>query len=163
MKDVPGCNKRLLFSGQSGRPTIEIGHITRGLSFERASLYGMPHIHCTPKGITGCCAVCGREATEKHHIAPKGMGNRFMDFPTRMGVLRLESSLVALCHSCHDKFPPQGTECSLGWAWKDDRSADLFWSGALFEMGIYPHSPDLYEYGFYVLKRNGRIVEGYFG
>lgn len=134
-----------------------------GLSYDRASLYGMPHIHCTPHGIEGRCAICGRRATEKHHMAPKGTGAKYLTFTAGETVIRMESALVALCHRCHDKFKPQGTEYEVNWYWKDQRSANLFWSGALFEKGITPHSEDLYEYGFYIFRSNGRVMGGVFG
>lgn len=145
------------------RPSFKIQ--CGGLAYDRASLYGMPHIHCTPYGITGQCAVCGRWATEKHHAAPKGNGGgmRYLTVQTDHGPLKLESALIALCHECHDKFPPQGTEYAVKWVWKDQRSADLWWSGTLFRMGVEPHSDDLYEYGFYAFSAHGKVIGGVFG
>ena len=166
MEHLSGCN-RGRFGGVENpeiepiRPSFKVP--LNGLSYERASLYGMPHIHCTPNSITGACAICGRRATERHHMAPKGMGARYLTVQTENGALKLESALVALCHECHDKFPPQGFEYSAEWVWKDVESANLYWSGALYEMGIEPHSERFYDYGFYVFRANGKVIGGVFG
>lgn len=104
------------------------------------------------KTITGACTVCGLRATEKHHAAPKGTGGRYLTVPTQNGALKLESALLALCHGCHDRFPPQGFEYSVEWRWYDRESCDAWWSGELLSSGIKPHSPELFAYGFYVVK-----------
>ena len=167
MKDYPGCNRRIDYSAREFadakpiKPSFPIS--CNGLSYDRASLYGMPHINCTPKGIEGMCAICSGRASEKHHMAPKGTGAKYLTVQTDNGPLRMESALVALCHTCHDKFKPQGTDYEVRWQWKDQRSANLWWSGALLRMGIKPHSEMLYEYGFYLFFKNGEVIGGVFG
>lgn len=133
-------------------PSFDVSRILRGTSYQRASLYGMPHIGCDGKSITGGCTVCGLRATERHHAAPKGTGGRYLTVPTQNGALKLESALLALCHGCHDRFPPQGFEYSVEWRWYDRESCDAWWSGELLSSGIKPHSPELFAYGFYVVK-----------
>lgn len=133
-------------------PSFDVSRILRGTSYQRASLYGMPHVGCDGKSITGACTVCGLRATERHHAAPKGTGGRYLTVPTQNGALKLESALLALCHGCHDRFPPQGFEYSVEWRWHDVESCDAWWSGDLIASGIEPHSPELFAYGFYVVR-----------
>lgn len=166
MEHLSGCNRGrfAMVENPDFKPITPSFRISsNGLAYNRASLYGMPHLNCTPHGIDGRCAICGRRATEKHHMAPIGKGNKYLTVQTSDGPLRMESALVALCHECHDKFPPQGWEYSVDWYWKDQRSADLFWSGTLYAMGIKPHSEELFDYGFYIFRANGKVIGGVFG
>ena len=134
MERLSGCNKdRFSVVENPIHPSFKVN--TNGLSYPRASLYGMPHINCDPRGISGSCAICGNRATEKHHMAPIGKGNKYLTVLIDDGFVKLESALIALCHECHDKFPPQGFDYSVGWYWKDQLSANLFWSGAYLRSG----------------------------
>ena len=56
------------------------------------------------------CLICGRPATDAHHIVPKGMGggNRVYVLETPMGMFPLRSPLFALCRDHHEEF----LECS---------------------------------------------------
>lgn len=146
------------------------GCILHGAPYERASLYGMPHIGSLYQGRSARleegarCAVCGMPATNSHHMAPKGMGGGGSTFELRTvrGVFILRSPLMALCGSgctgCHGLFPPQGSELSVRWAWDDEETEAMWWSGRLLSYGIEPHSPGLYLLGRYEIMRHGEVV-----
>lgn len=92
--------------------TVDAG-VLRGWSKERAELYGKPHLgarytHDTAYEPTQArCAVCGRRASNCHHVARRSWGKTFR-LVTLNGVWELRSPLFALCGSgttgCHGKF-----------------------------------------------------------
>lgn len=140
----------------------------RGLSIERAELYGKPHVgaHYT-KGTRyertqARCCVCGGNATNCHHVIPRGRGQEFA-LQTPNGLWLLKSPLFAVCGSgttgCHNGFHG-GAFLKAKWVWKSPVYQDAWWSGELLEV-YEPHSPDLYEYGHWAIKdsRNDRTIE----
>ena len=101
-------------------------HQLRGLSIERAELYGKPHVgaHYT-KGTRyertqARCCVCGGNATNCHHVIPRGRGQEFA-LQTPNGLWLLKSPLFAVCGSgttgCHNGFHG-GAFLKAKWVWK---------------------------------------------
>ncbi len=78
--------------------------LLRGWPKERAELYGKPHLgarytHDTAYEPTQArCAVCGRRASNCHHVARRSWGKTFR-LVTPNGVWELRSPLFALCGS----------------------------------------------------------------
>lgn len=144
--------------------------VLHGVPYERASLYGMPHIGALYRGKAARledgapCTCCGAPASNAHHMAPKGMagGGGVFALRTKWGTFALRSPLMAVCGSgctgCHGKFPPQGFELDVRWAWDDEESERLWWSGWMLAHGMAPHSPDLYLLGRYEILRLGEVV-----
>ena len=127
--------------------------LLRGLSYDKAECYGKPHIQAYYANASiasnrleedARCAVCGRIATNSHHVPPR----KFKTF--RLHGNDLKPSLIALCGSgttgCHDGFHG-GSRYVICWLWDMDELAELWWSGKLFEQGIKPHSRELYLMG----------------
>lgn len=129
-----------------------------GWSLDKASLMGMPHIgaHYT-SGLRyemddgAPCAVCGRPATNCHHVVPKGMGggSKVFTLQTPMGVFPLKSPLFALCGSgttgCHGDFHQHFLTAK--WVWDDPEFGRMWWSGELLSHGIAPHDAQLLDMG----------------
>ena len=81
----------------------------RGVPKDRAELYGKPHVGARYVGnryelAAERCGICGRQATNCHHIVPRRCGDFALVTPR--GTWRLRSPLIALCGSgttgCHD-------------------------------------------------------------
>ena len=135
-------------------------YLLRGLSLEVAELYGKPHLGAEYVGNTATiyritsetCAVCGRRATNVHHVPPRSKG-RIFELLTPDGSHWLRAALFALCGSgtqgCHNGFHG-GARFAVRWQWHDDYWAHKWWSGELLKEHK-PHDPALYLYGCWVI------------
>ena len=139
----------------------------RGLSLERAELYGKPHVGVRYTGGSGYertaerCCICRRPATNCHHVAPRRMGDSFpLVTPDRTWLLR--SPLLALCGSgttgCHNGFHG-GSRFEARWVWDEEQYERWWWDGALLEEWG-PHATELYGFGEWQItdKNTGRII-----
>lgn len=128
----------------------------KGLSIEKAELYGKPHIGAFYEGsgistnrlTEGArCMVCGRPATNSHHVPPRSRGT--FTLSTERGDYELKPSLFALCGSgttgCHNGFHG-GARFFPEWAWNTPEAAESWWTGELLSM-FEPHSTLLYAFG----------------
>lgn len=124
-----------------------------GMSYAKASLFGLPHIGCRYRGsryerTQGWCFVCGRPAQSCHHVVPRGYG-KALTLSTPCGTWDLMSPLFALCGSgtsgCHDGFHG-GARYRARWAWDDERYEWQWWDGLILARHG-PHSPEIYLYG----------------
>lgn len=133
----------------------------RGVPFEAARLYGMPHVGAAYTSRTGVdayrmeegalCPVCGRPATNVHHEPPKGRGRSFA-LPTPMGDFAMRPALIALCGNgivgCHGRR--HNGLLSLRWEWDDPASEEAWLDGSLLSHGYAPHDARLYGLGRWV-------------
>lgn len=138
-----------------------------GLSLNVAELFGKPHIgaHYITNGKVysldayAACTVCGNRATNSHHIVPRGKAKRFA-LRTEDEDFVLHSPLFAVCGSgttgCHNDFHG-GAKYEIEWHWLTDHFAELWWSGYLLKR-FPPHSPELYRFGYWVIR--SRITGG---
>lgn len=139
----------------------------RGLSLERAELYGKPHIGARYTGGSSYertyerCCVCGRPATNCHHVVPRGLGERFpLVTPDRTWLLR--SPLFALCGSgttgCHDAFHG-GAHLEARWVWDEEQYERWWWDGIMLEKWG-PHATELYGFGEWQInvRSTGKII-----
>ncbi|MBQ9621224.1 MAG: hypothetical protein IJR41_04735 [Atopobiaceae bacterium] len=140
---------------------------------ERADLYGKPHIgdafypdrrtklgHLEPGAM---CALCGRPASNAHHIVPKGMGggSATLYLPYDSHGIILRSPLMAVCgmgnaSGCHKAL--HDGRIKVRWVWDEERFAEWWWKGHFFE-NHEPHDPMLFCFGHYVIERDGGEVE----
>ena len=144
----------------------------RGLSYEKASLYGMPHIGCkyrTREGIASTafdgypkCACCGRTDGfhSRHHEPPRANG--VFELVTDRGTFQLRPALIDLCGSgtmgCHGDR--HNGKLSIRWEWKNESAEQRWWSGFLLSLPNHnPHGKWLYAYGHYVFEHNGESWE----
>lgn len=141
---------------------IEIdARLLNGLSREKASLMGMPHIgaHYTHEGkkyradgrrnyeptIEHCC-ICGKSLRKPncHHVVPLGHAGVF-----ELHGKALRSPLFAVCGSgtqgCHNGFHG-GAFLKPRWVWDSEEFERQWWSGELLEQ-LEPNSTLLYHYG----------------
>ena len=138
-----------------------------GLSYQVASLYGMPHLGCRYEGggvdATALedgarCAVCGKAGRPMncHHEPPRGRGGTFL-LCTPMGRFVLRPALIALCGSgttgCHGDR--HNRLFSVRWEWDSDEWAGRWWGGWFLSHGYRPHDPRLFGYGRYVFEGGG--------
>lgn len=140
----------------------------KGLSYDRASLYGMPHIGCKYRyediGATAWdgdyrrCACCGRTNGyhNRHHEPPKKWGSFLLETP--MGKFVLLPALIDLCGSgtqgCHGDR--HSGKLKIRWEWDSDEFAEQWWSGYLLSRPYHePHGKWLYGCGCYVFEHNG--------
>lgn len=132
----------------------------RGMSRERAELYGKPHIGCRYLGsryelTRPRCIVCGRPASNCHHVAHRSWGRTFR-LETPNGSWELLSPLFALCGSgttgCHGGFHG-GARLTAEWRWRSEESERMWWSGELLQ-GYRPHDPGLFRHGYWAIKSN---------
>ena len=122
-----------------------------GLSLGKAEIYGKPHVGAEYIGkskryhITDeACCVCGRAASNCHHVIPRGQGETF-----ELAGHILRSPLFALCGSgttgCHNGFHGGAYLCAR-WQWDDQDAFNAWWCGdLLWQYGA--HSPMLYLFG----------------
>lgn len=142
--------------------------LLHGLSVEKASLYGMPHIGASytagdvnayRKDDRATCPVCGRFATNVHHHPAKGACPYFT-LQTDWGLFVLKPALIAMCGSgttgCHGDVHQRKVE--IVWEWDDDGSAEAWWSGHLLAHGYAPHDPRLYDLGRYRITAGGKSI-----
>lgn len=137
----------------------------RGLSYETASLYGMPHIGCryyaeelSSTAWTGDhrkCAACGTWSGghSRHHEPPRSKGSFLLRTP--MGAFVLLPALIDLCGSgttgCHGRR--HSGRLAIRWEWDSDEIAESWWNGALLSMPYHePHGEWLFRYGKYVFE-----------
>lgn len=129
----------------------------QGLSYEKASCFGMPHFGATyrSKNVNSnqlnpgaLCAFCHRPATNSHHEPPKSNGTLWLNG------IPLKPALIALCGSgttgCHGKR--HARKITIKWEWKRDVYSILWWSGLFLAAGFKPHDPKLYQYGGWVFS-----------
>jgi len=138
-----------------------------GWSLERAALMGKPHIraHYVGEGDRhgldddAMCVLCGKPATDAHHVVPKGMGggSRVYVLETPMGMFPMRSPLFALCRKHHEWFH-QG-HLNAVWEWDDEEGKEQWEDGTLLSHGYKPHDPRLYGLGRYVIGAYGRTFE----
>ena len=134
----------------------------KGMSYAKASLYGMPHLGCeyTADDVNryrakedSYCVVCGRPRPNAHHEPPKGVGRNFL-LSTPMGQFVLKPALIALCGSgttgCHGMR--HNGKLSIRWEWDSDEIAEKWWNGHWLSHGYFPHSPKLFRLGRYVFS-----------
>lgn len=137
----------------------------RGLSVEKASMFGAPHVGAyysgagvnTHKLQDGArCAICGRKATNAHHAPAKGTAP-YWGMQTDWGLFMLKPALIALCGSgtrgCHGDV--HNGRASLRWEWADDEAAESWFSGRLLSHGYEPHDARLLDMGRWTLTANG--------
>ena len=141
----------------------------KGLSYQVASLYGMPHlggeywadgVDSYRRAEGSCCAVCGRPRPNVHHEPPKGKGRSFL-LSTPMGQFVLKPALIALCGSgttgCHGDR--HAGKLKIRWEWDSDEYAEKWWNGHWLSHGIKPHDPRLFQLGRYVFEKEGKEWE----
>lgn len=132
--------------------------LLRGLSYDKASLLGMPQVNARYTGNTtksyermdgSLCPICGRPTTNVHHAPSRAITQ------TRHGFL-LRPALIALCGSgttgCHGRF--HAGDLTLSWVWDRDEFAEKWWTGELFAQGIKPHANELYLLGGWLLEEH---------
>lgn len=133
--------------------------------FKDEPLLGFPHIgakyvpgisrgHLNYRREEGAlCAVCGRVATETHHLVELGMGGVQMPHNARRhyGIFPLYSPLFALCRECHKRF--HSHEVTIEWAY-DEGEGDCPATMALRTA----NSPLLFGYGRYLLTNRGGSI-----
>ena len=139
----------------------------RGLSYDKAHLYGMPHIGCKYgsedindtefDGDYMRCACCGRTnwVHNRHHEPPKSNGSFLLVTPK--GKFTLLPALIDLCGSgsmgCHGLR--HNNELEIRWEWDSDEYAEMWWDGTFLSKGLAPHGEWLYGHGRYVFDLNG--------
>ena len=146
-----------------------------GLSYEKAKLYGMPHIGAEYArkndvdatrwtGMYRLCAACGKAggAHSKHHEPPKSSGRVFLlrcreSESSPGGQFVLRPALIDLCGSgttgCHGQR--HGGKLAITWEWDSDFFERAWWNGDLLAHGYAPHDRRLYSMGRYVFERRG--------
>lgn len=139
----------------------------RGLSYPKASLYGMPHIGCRywreDMAATKFdsephrCACCGKVGGvhNRHHEPPRSNGTFLLETPR--GKFVLFPALIDLCGSgttgCHGLRHNGGLK--IAWEWYDDGSAEDWWDGTFLSMPYHPpHGEWLWRHGRYVFERD---------
>lgn len=143
-----------------------------GLSYETASLYGMPHLGAAYSSdsvndtklttLHPICAACGRTTYpfSKHHEPPRSKGHVFL-LKTDMGQFVLRPALIVLCGSgvtgCHGDR--HNGRLSIRWEWDSDESAERWWSGDFLAHKRKPNEPWLFEHGRYVFENDSRTWE----
>lgn len=141
--------------------------VLRGLSMDKASLYGMPHIGCrytrddmarTAFESDLRCAWCGsqRGFHSRHHEPPRSNGSFLLNTPK--GKFVLLPALVDLCGSgttgCHGDR--HNGLLKLRWEWDGDEFAEKWWDGTFLSRPYHePNGKWLYAYGCWVLERDG--------
>ena len=133
-----------------------------GYSYDKARLFGLPHIGAKYRGDTSgrqydytsdTCAVCGKPATNIHHIVPRGVGTVY-HHPSGFILL---SPLIALCGSgttgCHNGFHG-GASLKIRWEWIKPEYEALWWSGELLKR-YGEHSKKIYRFGYWVISGQG--------
>ena len=144
----------------------------RGTSYEKASLYGMPHIGCRYKrddiaatafdGDTRRCAGCARTngVHNRHHEPPRSNGSFLLVTP--IGQFVLKPALIDLCGSgttgCHGER--HSGKLKIRWEWDSPEYEEKWWSGYWLSRPYHDaHGKWLYQYGRYVFERNGQTWE----
>lgn len=140
--------------------------LLRGLSVKTARMFGMPCIgatyessHVRSNRLEGgaLCAFCRARATNAHHVPHLGMGARNASFTLRGHKLR--PALIALCGSgttgCHGAC--HSGLMGIEWVWDSPDVEKEWWDGKLLD-AFGPASPELFEFGCWVISRDGGSV-----
>ena len=144
----------------------------RGMSYEKAKLYGMPHIGCKYRrddiaatafdSDVRRCAGCGRTngKHDRHHEPPRSNGSFLLVTP--IGQFVLKPALIDLCGSgttgCHGER--HNGKLKIRWEWDSPEYEEKWWSGYFLSRPFHePHGKWLYQYGRYVFERNGQSWE----
>lgn len=149
----------------------------RGLSYEKAKLYGMPHIGAwyNTENVKDYghedyfpCIVCGKPASNVHHEPPRGVsscidpktgekipGGFLLETPK--GKFVILPALICLCGSgtagCHgDRHDGR---LKVRWEWDSEESERKWWDGTFLGQGREPNGEWLWSHGCYVLTRDG--------
>lgn len=137
--------------------------LLRGMSIDKARLFGMPHVGCHYAGNSvnshklyrgTRCAVCGETASDAHHEPQKGMGGG-KGLPMHGYVLR--PALLALCPQCH--HDRHFGRLSFVWFWRDEETEIDWASGKLLRDGFKPHDPELFRLGYWVALVDGKPIK----
>lgn len=95
------------------------------------AIMGMPHINAHYDGgfdhkhrrysrdDDAMCAICGRPATDVHHVVELGMGGVQTphNIRNKMGIFPTWTPLFALCRECHQMFTFH--RISVEWKWDE--------------------------------------------
>ena len=144
----------------------------RGLSYPKASLYGMPHIGAKYwredmaatkwAGDYRKCACCGKVGGmhNRHHEPPRGNGTFLLETPK--GKFVLFPALIDLCGSgttgCHGMR--HNGLLRISWEWYEDWSAEDWWDGTFLSTPYHePHGEWLWKHGRYVFETDGKKWE----
>ena len=143
----------------------------RGLSYETASLYGMPHIGCkyTSENINATafdaddyrrCACCGKSGVphNRHHEPPRSKGTFLLETP--MGKFVLLPALIDLCGSgttgCHGQR--HRNNLKIRWKWDSPEFERKWWNGYFLSRSWHkPNGSWLWDYGCYIFEHDGRV------
>ena len=130
-------------------------------------LYGLPHVGAEYTGdgarryqrTQEWCFVCGRPATNCHHVVPLSNGE-FFERVTPNGAFRLRSRLMTLCGSgttgCHGRI--HARILVPEWVWDEPEFEDAWERGELLRR-FKPHNRALYCYGHWEIRdENGRVT-----
>ena len=128
----------------------------QGISYDRASLFGMPHLGCEYTDGTGRyrvlegeqCLICGAyRPLNAHHVVYRSVRKQF--FLNGRG---LRSPLFCLCGSgtqgCHGDV--HAGRYKVLWEWDSPENESMWWSGELLDR-YGPHSDELFGFGKYVI------------
>ena len=143
----------------------------RGMSYEKAKLYGMPHIGCKYRtrnemsatvfhGTPHRCACCGKTGCShsRHHEPPKANGWFRLETPN--GTFTLRPALIVLCGSgttgCHGDR--HSGRLRIRWEWDSEDEERKWWDGT-FLSEREPHGDWLYEHGRYIFEHDGKAWE----
>lgn len=144
----------------------------RGLSYEKAKLYGMPNIGCKYRfeDINSTafvddrrrCACCGRTNGHhnRHHEPPKSNGCFLLETPK--GKFVLLPALIDLCGSgttgCHGER--HNGKLKISWEWDTPVYEAMWWNGDFLSSPYHePHGKWLYGFGRYIFEHNGKRWE----
>lgn len=150
----------------------------RGLPYETAKLYGMPHIGAWYKSENvkdvghpdyAECAVCGRPASNVHHEPPRGRSScidpetqekvpgSFL-LATPRGKFVLLPALICLCGTgtmgCHGER--HSGIIDIRWEWDSEEDERKWWDGWWLSRGMKPNGDWLWDHGYYVFARDGK-------
>lgn len=143
----------------------------RGLSYEKAKLYGMPHLGCvyasgnigatawaSGYGACACCGKPGKSGHSRHHEPPRSNGTFLL--VTEWGRFVLYPALMNLCGSgttgCHGLR--HQNRLKIRWEWDSDEFERKWWRGE-FLKAHPPHWAGLFDYGRYVFELDGKERE----
>lgn len=125
--------------------------------YDVAKCFGMPNFGAEYVGSQGryrrtgeYCAVCGRQATNCHHVVRRGRTFRLRRADGM--VVALRSPLMLLCGSgvtgCHGKA--HSGDLRIEWVWKSEEDERRWWDGELL-MDYAPYDQRLYRFGFWLI------------
>lgn len=122
-----------------------------GMSMQRAELFGKPNI-ATPN-----CCICGKPASNMHHVVPKGIGGGSKSATINWGFqsYKVYSPLFAVCgcgntSGCHAKF--HAGKIKVEWIWDDEKHFSEWWHG---DLPAIAGNEKLFDYGCYHIFGDG--------